>query len=130
MLKQFNTKRPKFIQRDGFLDPELQNLFELSYFTDNSDGTVPTGWSNVDHHRALPKVTDRIPEPATEEEDEPSPESSNSTASTNEEDSTNDESSKTEENQTRMIDESSEEDALQPARVSTSSSLHITRSFR
>ncbi|KAH8737684.1 hypothetical protein BGZ61DRAFT_525775 [Ilyonectria robusta] len=117
MLKQFNTKRPKFIQRDGFLDPELQNLFELSYFTDNSDGTVPTGWSNVDHHRALPKVTDRIPEPATEEEDEPSPESSNSTASTNEEDSTNDESSKTEENQTRMIDESSEEDALQPARV-------------
>ncbi|KAH7162660.1 hypothetical protein B0J13DRAFT_16128 [Dactylonectria estremocensis] len=117
ILKQFNTKRPRFIQRDGFLDPELQNLFEFSYFTDNADGTVPTGWSNVDPNRVLPKVTDRIPEPATEEEDEPNPESSNSTASTNEEDSTNDESSKADEGQTRMNEESSEEDYLQPARV-------------
>ncbi|KAK7414501.1 hypothetical protein QQX98_006612 [Neonectria punicea] len=117
VLKRFNTKRPKFINPNEFLDPELQNMFELSYFADNSDGTVPTGWSNVDHHRTLPRVLDRIPEPSSEREDEQSPESSTSTTSGNDEDSTNDEGSKADESQTRMLDESSEEDALLPVRV-------------
>ncbi|KPM40634.1 hypothetical protein AK830_g5925 [Neonectria ditissima] len=122
VLKNFNTKRPKFINPDRFLDPDLQNMFELSYFTDNSDGAVPTGWSNVDHHRTLPKVLDRVPEPSSEREDEHSPESSTSTTSGNDEDSTNDEGSKADMSQTRMLDESSEEDVLQPARVGPRSS--------
>lgn len=118
VLKHFSTKRPKFVDPDEFLDPELQNLFELSYFSDASaGGGVPTGWSHVDNHRALPKLTDRIPVFEDAEDDDASPDSSNSnTASGNDEDSTNDESSKADEGQTRMLDESSEEDAPKPVR--------------
>ncbi|KAI5465828.1 hypothetical protein BGZ63DRAFT_420363 [Mariannaea sp. PMI_226] len=117
VLKQFNANRPKFVNSDEFLDPQLQNLFEMSYFTDASTGGgVPTGWSSIDNHRALPKLTDRIPEPEEVDDDTTSPESSNSTASGNEDDSTNDESSKPSESQTRMLEESSDEDVTRPAR--------------
>ncbi|UKZ54970.1 hypothetical protein TrVGV298_008785 [Trichoderma virens] len=111
LLRQFNTQRPKFVQPGEFLDPELQGLFELSYFAATADGPVPTGWSNVDNSRTLPKLADRIPEPpAKEDEDQPSPESWNSTASGNEESSNEDESPQQESVQTRMADESSEDD--------------------
>lgn len=114
VLKHFNKVRPSFMDPEGFLDPRLQNLFDLSYFTDGSDGAVPTGWSQVDNNRLLPKLSDRMPQ--IEEENEPSPESWGSTASGNEE-SSNDEEQKAEISQTRMLEESSEEDES-PARVS------------
>lgn len=116
VLKLFNKRRPVFVEKDSFLEPELQNLFDLSYFTDNSDGAVPTGWSSVDATRALPKLADRIPEPSIEEDDQPSPESYNSNPSGNEDES-NDESQKTEEGHTRMMDESSEDEPSPAARV-------------
>ncbi|UKZ80751.1 hypothetical protein TrVFT333_008515 [Trichoderma virens FT-333] len=117
LLRQFNTQRPKFVQPGEFLDPELQGLFELSYFAATADGPVPTGWSNVDNSRTLPKLADRIPEPpAKEDEDQPSPESWNSTASGNEESSNEDESPQQESVQTRMADESSEDDLPHGAR--------------
>lgn len=118
LLRQFNTKRPAFLQPDSFLDPELQNLFELRYFYDGSDGSVPTGWSQVDSHRTLPKVADRMPQPSIED-DQDSPESWGSTASGNE-DSDNEETPKTpktETVETRMTDESSDEDDDSPVRV-------------
>lgn len=120
LLRHFNTQRPKFIQPGEFLDPELQGLFELSYFASQTDGPVPTGWANVDHNRTLPRLADRIPEPPSKEEDEPSPESWNSTASGNEDSSNEDESPQpdAESAPTRMMDESSEEDAPHGVRVS------------
>ncbi|RSM09585.1 hypothetical protein CDV31_007598 [Fusarium ambrosium] len=119
VLRRFNSKRPKFVNPDGFLDPELQNLFDLSYFVDTgADGGVPTGWSHVDPHRLLPKLTDRIPEPAVDDEDAASVEADSSTASGPDDDSTNDESHKAETSQTRMVDDSSEEEEVQkPARA-------------
>ncbi|UNI14415.1 Ubiquitinyl hydrolase 1 [Purpureocillium takamizusanense] len=113
ILKQFNTRRPKFISLDTFLDPELQNLFELSYFRSDSDGPVPTGWSSVDNTRTLPKLTDRMPEPKEAEEE--SPESVGSTGSGNE-DSSNEDEGTEEPVQTRMAEESSDEDANPVAR--------------
>ncbi|KAL7798354.1 hypothetical protein V8C37DRAFT_417802 [Trichoderma ceciliae] len=110
LLRRFNAQRPKFIQPGEFLDPELQGLFELSYFASQSDGPVPTGWGNVENNKTLPRLADRIPEPLTKEEDQPSPESWNSTASGNEDSSNEDESPQPESVQTRMMDESSEED--------------------
>jgi ubiquitin carboxyl-terminal hydrolase 4/11/15 len=119
LLRRFNAQRPKFSQPGEFLDPELQGLFELSYFASQADGPVPTGWGNViDNHKTLPRLSDRIPEPPAKEEDEPSPESWNSTASGNEDSSNEDESPQPESPQTRMVDESSEEDASPGARVS------------
>lgn len=115
ILKHFNKVKPSFMDADGFLDPMLQNLFDLSYFMDSSDGAVPSGWSQVDSGRHLPKLSDRMPQV---EENEPSPEGWGSAPSGNEE-SSNDEDQKPETPQTRMLEESSEEDAS-PARVSWS----------
>ncbi|KAK5990277.1 Ubiquitin carboxyl-terminal hydrolase 12 [Cladobotryum mycophilum] len=110
VLKHFNTRRPKFIRPDQFLDPEFKSLFDLSYFTNGGDGAVPTGWSSAENNRLLPKLSDRIPEPPVKEEDEPSPEGWNSTASGNEESSNDEASAKPDPSQTRMVDESSEDD--------------------
>jgi ubiquitin carboxyl-terminal hydrolase 4/11/15 len=116
ILKQFNTKRPAFANPEVPIHPELQSLFDLSYFTDSSEGTVPTGWSQVDNTRQLPKLSDRIQSAA--EEDEPSPgESWGSTASGDGE-SSNEDAPKVDAEQTRMLDESSEEDDSTAARVS------------
>lgn len=118
LLRQFNTKRPAFLEPDSFLDPELQNLFELSYFFDGSEGPVPTGWAQVDAHRNLPKLADRMPQPPAEN-DGGSPESWGSVGSGNEESSNEDtpKTSKTEAAETRMADESSDEDDRGPVRV-------------
>jgi ubiquitin carboxyl-terminal hydrolase 4/11/15 len=124
VLRQFNNRRPQFIQSDGFLDPELQNLFDLRYFSEGSDLGVPTGWSSADHVSNLPKLSDRMPQASVEEEaDEPSPESWGSTASGNEE-SSNEDEMKGGLNQTRMVEESSEEDAPS-ARVSLYVSMSL-----
>ncbi|KAM4054773.1 ubiquitin carboxyl-terminal hydrolase [Hirsutella rhossiliensis] len=115
VLKRFNARRPKFTNPDNFLDPELQNLFELCYFRSDTDGTVPTGWSNVDNACALPKLSDRVPD--LKEVDQASPESLDSTLSGNE-DSSNEDEKRSETPQTRMTEESSDEDASPAARFS------------
>lgn len=114
ILKRFNSKRPDFTNPDSFLNPQLQNLFELSYFTDNSTGSVPTGWSTVDNNRSLPKLSDRIPEPSDDEKDTTSPNSDSSTMSGGDDDSNDD--NKSDVAQTRMADESSEEET-RPVKV-------------
>ncbi|CAG9937843.1 unnamed protein product, partial [Clonostachys rosea f. rosea IK726] len=113
ILKQFSNKRPSYVTNlQSFLDPELQNLFELSYFVDGSDGAVPTGWGHVDSNRTLPKIADRIPQDS-EGADQPSPGSWASTPSGNEE-SSNDEAPKAESSQTRMMDEQTDEEDDKP----------------
>ncbi|KAG5930399.1 hypothetical protein E4U42_001645 [Claviceps africana] len=116
ILKHFNKEAPKWTNPDVFLNPELQNLFELCYFKNDSDGLVPTGWSNVDNTRSLPKLADRIPEASVKDAgDEGSPDSSNSAGSGIEE--SGEEAEEAEQgrisaespSQTRMMDESSEE---------------------
>lgn len=127
VLKHFSTKRPKFVNADEFLDPELQNLFELSYFTDSAaGGGVPTGWSHVDNHRTLPKLVDRIPVEEDAEDDAISHGSSNSNTASGNDDDSNDEGSKADEGQTRMLDESSEEDSPKPVRVCSNISLSLS----
>ncbi|KAG6026696.1 hypothetical protein E4U41_001198 [Claviceps citrina] len=116
VLKHFNEEAPKWTNPDVFLNSELQNLFELSYFRSDSDGPVPTGWSSVENTRSLPRLADRIPEPTFKEGDEGSPESSHSAGSGIEESGEEGEEDRTsaESLHTRMNDESSEED-LRPA---------------
>lgn len=115
VLKRFNRRRPQFANPDSFLDPELQNLFELCYFRSDTDGTVPTGWSNVDNNCALPKLSDRVPD--VKEVDQASPESLDSTLSGNEDSSNEDEKPPVTPPRTRMMEESSDEDASPAARV-------------
>lgn len=119
ILKVFNHRRPGFVDPEAFIHPELNQLFDLAYFHENSDGSVPTGWQKLEgYNRTHPKVSDRIPESSTEDVDEASPESWNSTASGNE-DSSDEDGSKDEPAATRMNDESSEDDMPKGARVSS-----------
>ncbi|PHH58810.1 hypothetical protein CDD81_4364 [Ophiocordyceps australis] len=112
IIKHFNKQRPKFLDSMAFLDPDLQNLFELGYFRGNSDGPVPTGWSGVDNTRQVPRLTDRLPD-----EERGSPESFESFESGND-DSSND-GTGPDASQTRMAEESSDEDAMPAARLSS-----------
>ncbi|KAK3939915.1 hypothetical protein QBC46DRAFT_436430 [Diplogelasinospora grovesii] len=62
LLKQFKNKRPKWVNPLEFLDPQFQNLFELSYY--HETGTVlPTGWQSVQEDNSLPRLSTRQPKP-------------------------------------------------------------------
>ncbi|RCI10149.1 hypothetical protein L249_8413 [Ophiocordyceps polyrhachis-furcata BCC 54312] len=108
-LKRFNRRRPRFADADVFLDPELQNLFELCFFRSNSDGPVPTGWSVFENDTVLEKLSDRVQDCT----DHNSFESPDSTLSGNEDNSNEDNSNEDETGAplTRMTEELSDEDA-------------------
>lgn len=112
LLKEFKRQRPEFVKAGTFLDPELQNLFSLSYFYSGNDGAVATGWNAFDNSRTLPKIADRAPQVKADEEESTSVDGSNSSQSGNE-DSSNDEDAQDLVNQTRMADESSEDEIEQ-----------------
>jgi hypothetical protein len=56
----FNKRRPKFIVPESYLEPELQNLFDLCYFVGKE--LVPTGWNYVDEDKTYPSLLSRNPQ--------------------------------------------------------------------
>jgi ubiquitin carboxyl-terminal hydrolase 4/11/15 len=60
VLKQFNHRRPNWVNPLAFLHPELQNLFDLSYFAE-SGASVPTGWNSTREEDPLPLLSSRQP---------------------------------------------------------------------
>jgi ubiquitin carboxyl-terminal hydrolase 4/11 len=114
ILKEFTGLRPKWVDPEEFLSPQLQNLFELCYFTDHSVGNgVPTGWNSVDDNKSYQRLASRAPPetPESADGDTQSPSNwTNGAASDNE--TSNDElSQQPEAAPTRMTEESSEEEA-------------------
>ncbi|KAK4190445.1 UCH-domain-containing protein [Podospora australis] len=104
-LRTFPHRRPKWLNPAEFLEPELQNLFELSYFKD-AGSMIPTGWQSVSDGTTYPRLSSRQKAVVSDVEmrspgawREGSEESSNEEASP----------------VTRMADESSEEDSELPA---------------
>ncbi len=68
MLRRFKKRRPKWVNPLTFLDPEFQNLFDLSYFGEPSS-TVPTGWNSITDDNILPRLSSREPKvPASDVE--------------------------------------------------------------
>ncbi|KAF9875602.1 ubiquitin carboxyl-terminal hydrolase [Colletotrichum karsti] len=116
VLKRFSTNRPKWINTKTYLAPQLQNLFELSYFPENGDSPLPTGWNSVDDNKSFRPLSSRVLETATEQD-------SNSPGSTNGADSeresvSEEQSPKSVEEQTRMADESEEDEPVRvPSKV-------------
>ncbi|XWW97606.1 hypothetical protein V2A60_005591 [Cordyceps javanica] len=120
LLKRFNKTRPKFVDSSARLSPSLQNLFELRYFASPGDGAIPTGWQSTDNNRTLPSLSDRMPQLSDKGEESATPESSTGDGSENDNDDENEnedekderslEDEKEEPAQTRMAEESSEED--------------------
>lgn len=117
ILKDFNKKRPAWIDKNVFLDGQLQGLFDMSFFHEQS--LIPTGWTSFGSHneKLYPRLDTRAPQPASPTDDYmPSPPGSG-TAS---EDSSTEETPEpvpSVEVSTRMVEESSEEDAISNAQV-------------
>ncbi|KAL2164269.1 hypothetical protein VTH06DRAFT_3485 [Thermothelomyces fergusii] len=72
VLKRFNKRRPKWVNPVEFLDPELQNLFDMSYFSE-SGATVPTGWGSTTDDGVLPRLSSRLPRVAASDVEMQSP---------------------------------------------------------
>ena len=79
---------PEVLRPGSFLHPEFRQLFELKH-TRKSNEVVTTGWSTVDHSRALEPITKRIPIPPSREESvQSSPAGSEGSSSDEDEDTT------------------------------------------
>jgi hypothetical protein len=96
----------------------MQNMFELSYFTDNGESVVPTGWNAIDDTKNYPLLASRAPPEDISPIDSDASKTWQNGAS--DEDSPGDDTAQGS-TVTRMADESSEEDGdpIQPARVRT-----------
>lgn len=115
-LKQFNTRRPKWVDSKSYLPPQLQNLFELSYFPENTgDSPLPTGWNTVDDNKNFRTLSSRAPETPTEQ-DPTSPGSTNA-ADSEHESVSEEQSPQSVEEQTRMADESEEDEPVRLPKV-------------
>jgi len=53
---------PRVLQPGSFIPPELQNMFEMKYFSGGE--MVPTGWSSLDENKDYPTVQSRKPRKA------------------------------------------------------------------
>jgi ubiquitin carboxyl-terminal hydrolase 4/11 len=107
VLKRFNNKRPKWVSPLEFLDPELQNMFDLSYFAESAT-IVPTGWNSTPEDRPLPRLTTRQPKAVVSDVDMQSPETADGSDESGSEGSAGAVPTAV---VTRMADESSDEDS-------------------
>jgi hypothetical protein len=103
VLRRFRQRRPKWVNPLEFLDPELQNLFDLAYFHE-SGTAVPTGWNSTTDEGALPRLSSRQPKVAVSDTEMRTPEPVDRSDESGSEDSVAAPAP------TRMNDESSDED--------------------
>jgi ubiquitin carboxyl-terminal hydrolase 4/11/15 len=115
LLKRFNQKRPSWVDRREFLDPSLQNLFDLSYFSE-MDTLIPTGWQSVQEDNMLPRLSSRQPKVAASDVEMRSPGPLEGSDESGSEESGRIPASVV----TRMAEESSEEDSDFPKKVRSS----------
>ena len=105
MLRRFKQRRPKWVNPLSFLDPEFQNLFDLSYFAE--PGTVPTGWNSTSEDGFLPRLSSREPKVPASDVEMRSPEPLDGSDESGSEESGRLPTAVV----TRMADESSDEDS-------------------
>lgn len=103
-------RRPRFVNPKHHLPGEMQNLFQLGYFTEGKS-VIPTGWSTVDENRKFPTLSSREPQPEIVDEEESTAQDDAADNETSEEDSEEDARNKlSEDAPTRMNEESSEDE--------------------
>lgn len=121
ILREFNKKRPSWVDPKQHLPGQLQNLFELGYFFEGTD--LPTGWQMAEKKELVP-LSSR-PELSSDSSSEPDESNSPSTWTTggdSDKESTSDQQSQASESvHTRMNDESSDdaEPVRKPTKVCT-----------
>jgi ubiquitin carboxyl-terminal hydrolase 4/11/15 len=116
LLKRFNKRRPLFADRTRFLDPSLQNLFTLHYFSDNnSSAAIPTGWTSLNSQPDRPLLSSRLPaSPTMEPALSPDRGSSSASASASPTASVSVSSSPSGDSRSSLGDESDGEDGAPP----------------
>ncbi|KAK8048654.1 ubiquitin specific peptidase 11 [Apiospora phragmitis] len=99
---RFNTTPPPWVDVEKYLQPELQNMFDLGYWTENGQ-LLANGMHGVTEDKDYPKLSSRVVDPTLEDTPD---NATNGTASN--EDSSSDELSRPNlsNQQTRMGDES------------------------
>ncbi|RFU29961.1 hypothetical protein B7463_g6357, partial [Scytalidium lignicola] len=106
---KLNKHRPKFMAPGSYLEPQMQNMFELCYFSGQRE-LIPTGWTAVDETKTFPSLSSRNPQapPSTDEEHGNDYDIANGRGTSE----TSDEDEKPSDNlaNTRMTEESSDED--------------------
>lgn len=106
----FNHTRPEWIDPKKFLPVELQNLFEMSYFSENS-ARVPTGQQSIEDSREYPRLSSRVVVASpTSSEDTAGNDNSTHDAASNEDVSSDETLANTEGPATRMTEESDDDD--------------------
>ncbi|KAF8861355.1 UCH-domain-containing protein [Acephala macrosclerotiorum] len=109
----FKTRRPKFLAPGSFLTPSLQNMFEVGYFSGAKE-MIPTGWNVVDDDKAYPNINTRAPQPQVSNDDETGSEHRSSSGRAQSDTSEDEAYSNGASVSTRMVEESSDEDAAPP----------------
>lgn len=64
LLKKFNNKRPRWIDPRQFLPAEMQSLFEMSYFQGSTN--IPCGWQEVSEDQEYPRLSSRQPKSSSD----------------------------------------------------------------
>lgn len=109
----FNSRRPKFVSPDTFLEPAFQNMFSVGFFS-NAKEVIPTGWLVVDEDKEFANISTRVPQ-QPEVEDEVRSEAHSSNGLHRSDSGDDDEyPSNGDLAATRMADESDEDEAVPP----------------
>ncbi|KAI1769964.1 UCH-domain-containing protein [Hypoxylon cercidicola] len=106
---QFSQKKPIWVDPGQFLPAELQNLFDICFYSE-SGAWLPTGVNSINDDKEYPRLVEREPAESPSSED-PLDNATNGTASN--EDSSSDDARRrsTDQSFTRMNQESEEEDS-------------------
>lgn len=120
----FNTRRPKFLTPGTFLDPSLQNMFTVGFFSIPKE-MIPTGWNVIDEDKIYPNINTRAPQPEASEDEARSEAQSSNGLPQSESGEEDEYSSNGITTATRMVEESDEDEdaAPPPPPVSKVSSL-------
>lgn len=110
----FNTRRPKFVTPETFLDPRLQNLFAVGFFSGAKE-MIPNGWQIVDEDKIFSNINTRAPQQPEAVEDEARSEDQSSNGLPRSDSGEDDEyPGNGVMAATRMAEESDEDDAVPP----------------
>ena len=111
----FNKRRPKFVVPGAWLDPQMQNLFEMHYFQGSKE-LVPTGWQAVDEDKTYPTLSSRnVQQPSDVDQESTNDfEMTSGPAGSESSDEDDDSSSPGFDSSTRIVDESSEDEHSNP----------------
>ncbi|KAH6694104.1 ubiquitin carboxyl-terminal hydrolase [Plectosphaerella plurivora] len=107
-LKEFNKKRPQWVDTNQHLPAQLQNLFEMYYMFERSEKKMPTGWHDLDKTHA--RLSSRAPASESSSEHESNSPSTWTTGADSDRESDGQSREASEPTLTRMNEESSEED--------------------